>query len=362
MEKKFLKEKASLLALLSIKGIGLFTIKKIYKKLKSFRKIFEDKNILKQNNLYLREEILEKIEKFEVEKYEEEILKLEEKNIKVIAFFEENYPKKLLEIEDFPPILYLKGKSKDIPDKCIAIVGTRHPSSYGIDVCERFTKELVEYGFCIVSGGARGIDYYAHKTTLDNKGETICVLGSGFNMMYPYEHRKLFERIGEEGWLITEFSPNTKPDAFNFPKRNRIISGLSLGVLVVEAPERSGALITAWWAGQQGREVFAIPGNITSKYSIGTNELIQNGAKLVMKVEDILEEFGIEKIEKPKKEIHLEKLEEKVYKNLSFNPIHIDDLMEKTQLNLAQLSTILLQLQIKGLIRELPGKQFVRKW
>ncbi len=221
-------------------------------------------------------------------------LRLERLGINTISAEEETYPKLLKEIEDRPPVLYVKGREIDqiFSGKAVAVVGTRKVTDYGRQVTEIITRGLVKAGLVVVSGLARGVDKIAHETTINNKGKTIAVLGGGLDLIYPPEHQGLAKRIVESGGaIISEFPLGTPAIAGNFPTRNRIISGLSLGVLVTEAAEKSGSLITASRAAEQGREVFAVPGPITSPFSAGTTELIKKGAKAVTGIGDILAEL-----------------------------------------------------------------------
>jgi DNA processing protein len=234
-------------------------------------------------------------------------------------------------------------------------------------VAERFAADLAGRGFTIVSGMARGIDTYAHKGALKNGGRTIAVMGSGFHNIYPQENKGLAEEIAGCGAVISEFPMDTKPLKQNFPQRNRVISGLSLGVLVVEAARNSGALITADFALEQGREVFALPGKIDSNTSFGTNRLIKQGAKLVSDTEDILEEFNFVAVKSTSPEIRqnnfpadLAQEESALYAALSDEPMALDDLIEKTNIDISRISSMLLKLQLKKIICQLPGKQFIR--
>jgi DNA processing protein len=222
-------------------------------------------------------------------------LRLEHLGIKVVLAEEETYPKLLKEIEDRPPVLYIKVKQMDriFQQKAIAVVGTRKVTRYGQEVTEKITKGLVEAGLVIVSGLARGVDKIAHETTINNGGITIAVLGGSLDLIYPPEHQDLAERIVENnGAIMSELPLGSQTVPGNFPARNRIISGLSLGVVVTEAAQKSGSLITASRAAEQGREVFAVPGPITSSLSAGTTELIKKGARVVTEISDILAELG----------------------------------------------------------------------
>ncbi|MCK4649099.1 DNA-processing protein DprA, partial [bacterium] len=251
----------------------------------------------------------------------------------------------------------------------IAIVGSRRATTYGRLTAQRLSAQLAAQGITIISGMARGIDSEAHKGALAVGGRTIAVLGCGIDVVYPPENRALEERIASSGAVITEFPFGTRPFAGNFPKRNRIISGLSIGVIIVEAAQRSGALITARLALEQGREVFAVPGSTTSPYSKGTHNLIKEGAKLVEDIDDILEELKplIEIAKEKGKENQdflrpiLSKEEEIIYNLVTQEPKHIDIFIQESKLPAQRAIAILTNLQIKGLIKELSGKNFIRK-
>jgi DNA processing protein len=280
--------------------------------------------------------------------------------VKIITILSDNYPKDLLQIPDPPPYLYVKGELL-ASEPAIAIVGSRRASSYGLMTTERLARELAENGITVVSGMARGIDTAAHRGTLKGGGRSIGVLGCGIDILYPAENRQLFSDIPEKGALVSEFAMGTAPRAENFPRRNRIISGLSKGVLVVEAAENSGSLITARYALEQGRDVFAIPGNINYSSSRGTNRLIKQGAKLVEGIDDILEELP----ERASSLNHasyakhtLAPHEAAVYTLLSGYPVHIDEIIVKSALTVGEVSVILLRLELNGMITQLPGKHF----
>jgi DNA processing protein len=257
-------------------------------------------------------------------------------------------------------VLYIKGNIRE-KELCIAVVGTRTPTEYGLLQARRLSKRLVNFGFCIVSGLARGIDTACHKAALEENGLTYGVLGCGIDVVYPPENNWLYRRIPESGGgIITEFPFGTRPYKQNFPKRNRIISGLSLGVVVIEAPPKSGALITANLALHQNREVFAVPGPVNSPTSLGVNNLIKEGAKLTSSIEDILQELWFMVKDKLKKEPQLTKAEEEIYNLIKDEPIDIDSLKLLSDKDFGYLSIILLNLELKGLIRQLIGKRFVR--
>ena len=289
---------------------------------------------------------------------------------KILSYGSEFYPSQLVNIYDPPILLYVAGEITEEDKRSIGIVGTRTPTPYGTRSAADIAAGLANEKFTVVSGLARGIDTTSHRATLEAGGRTIAVLGSGFRNTYPQENKKLVKEIvNGNGAVITEYPPDTKPDAINFPARNRIISGLSLGVLVVEAAEKGGALHTAAFANDQGKAVFAIPGNINSVKSGGTNRLIQNGeAKLVIDVFDILDELNIKPQKAPlfeeEKDIvvpeDLSIFEEKLYSAIEFQPLHIDEIANLTGLNVSECLTTLLTLELKGYVRQLPGKNFVR--
>jgi DNA processing protein len=287
------------------------------------------------------------------------------KEIKLISIFSDKYPDRLRHIDTAPPILYVRGGLKEDDRVAIAVVGPRVPSQYGRHLAGEFAYRLSEMGFSIVSGMARGIDTIAHREALRAGGRTIAVLGSGIDVVYPAENRALMRKIAEQGAVISEFPPGTKPERGNFPRRNRIISGLSLGVLVVEATSRSGTLITARYAVEQGRDVFAVPGKVNSPYAKGTNELIKQGAKLVTNVRDILEELSpeIRHFLKSVKRTTVPELsddERVVLGYISEEPIHIDELTRACGLPLYRILSILTGLEIKGVVKQTEGKRFYR--
>lgn len=282
------------------------------------------------------------------------------KSPKFMTVFGDNYPKLLKEICDPPIVLFYKG-SLDFFDRYIAIVGSRKCSNYGLEVARSMGRGLGSSGVSVVSGGARGIDSAAHMGTLETGGKTVCVLGCGLDVVYPPENGKLFEDIVQKGGaIITEYFPGEKPAPWHFPERNRIISGMCQGVVVIEANEKSGALITANMAINEGRDVFAVPGNINSIYSNGTNNLIKNGAGLVRSHEDILMEYDWDVKCEVKKNIdnyeNLDDTEKTVVQAIaSGGQIAIDDLYIKIGMDIGQLNSIVTMLEISGTIKRLPG-------
>jgi DNA processing protein len=287
---------------------------------------------------------------------------LEKKDIKIVDINSPSYPEMLRQAEDAPVVLYAKEDFQSNDRYAIAIVGSRKPTPYGISAAENISGELASMGFTIVSGMARGIDSLSHKGALRAGGRTIAVLGSGLDVPYPAENKGLMDKIVGSGYVVSEFPPGTPPDKENFPRRNRIISGLSFGVLVIEATADSGSLITAGYALEQGREVFAVPGNITSPTSVGTNELIKRGAILTRKADDIVGELApvlkgfIRSKEKTKMEITDE--EKKICSLLTGEPRHVDNISRESGLPTPEVLEILLRLELKGAIRQITGNGF----
>ncbi len=300
------------------------------------------------------------------ERVDTEIQNLKRLGFKLVSMVDKDYPKNLYKIYYPPPILYVQGEILPGDAIALAIVGTRTADRYGRLLTERFASELASMGITVVSGMARGIDSVAHGAALKSGGRTIAVLGSGLDVIYPPENKNLYNQISENGAVISEFPLGSEPDAVNFPKRNRIISGLSLGVLVIQAPEKSGSLITASFALEQNREVFAVPGDIGSKLSCGTNTLIKKGAKLVDSIEDILGELEafrrLKPIESPVEISRiLERLNEdgkRIYSTITNEPIHIDDIITQSGFEPHRVLSTLLSLELEGFITQLPGKMF----
>jgi len=298
-------------------------------------------------------------------KVNRELKLIEEFNVSLVTIKDQSYPKNLRQIYDAPPLLYVRGNLEPRDDLAISMVGSRLATNYGRTVTERIAGDLARHGVTMVSGMARGIDSAAHRGSLSVGGRTIAVLGCGVNIIYPRENRHLFEEIMAHGAVISEFPMSTPPEGMNFPRRNRIISGLSLGVVIVQASARSGSLITARLALEQNRDVFAVPGNIGMARSQGTNRLIKQGAKLVESAEDILEEvlprFQHQGTTSEDRDFSLEEEEERVFFLLEDEPIHIDSIIAQTRMAASRISSILLQLELKGLVQQLSGKRFVKK-
>lgn len=282
--------------------------------------------------------------------------------IEVIRWEDPSYPAALRPIGDPPRTLYLRGTLRDEDKAAVAIVGSRRASVYGVAAAEWLGRELGRGGVTVVSGLARGVDAAAHRGALAGGGRTIAVLGCGVDVVYPREHRRLLAQIIEAGAVISEFPAGVPPLQHHFPRRNRLISGLSLGVVVVEGRERSGALLTADHALEQGREVFAVPGSIFAETSHLPHRLIQQGAKLVATVEDILEELRLPKPPTPAaaSAIALEGTEAAVYAQLTLDPQHMDVLALRCRLPVAEVARVLLGLELRGLVLALPGQRYVR--
>ena len=321
--------------------------------------IFKVKRSDLENFSFLNKEDIDKILKERNSSWlKKELTLIKQEGIEVIDIFSNSYPELLKEIPVPPLVLYIKGRKEVCQKNCFAIVGTRIPSLYGLSMASRFAYTLACVGLVIVSGLARGIDTAAHKAALKG-GETVAVLGSGLLNLYPRENKKLAREIEKRGAVISEFPLTTPPLKENFPRRNRIISGLSQGVLVVEATKRSGALITARLACEQNREVFSLPGKVDSPLSSGPHTLIKQGAKLVDSVEDILEELNIKFVPSQEK-MNLNPEEEKVLATIGEGGVCLEEIISKSLLVRELVNKALLTLQLKGFIKEVRPSYFVR--
>ncbi len=293
---------------------------------------------------------------------DDELEKLKRHKVKVVIGDDPLYPPRLKEIYDYPPLLYVRGTLIPEDEWAIAVVGTRRASIYGRQITEEIVAALARNRITIISGLAKGIDAVAHRTALEVGGRTIAVAGCGLDMVYPSEHVTLARQIMEQGALISEFPLGTRPKAEHFPQRNRIMSGMSLGVLVIEAGEKSGALLTAHWAVEQNRDVFAIPGSVFSPASKGTNRIIQEGAKLVRSCEDILEELNLtiatQQLEM-KELVPATDTESQLLNYLSKETIHIDELCRHSGLPIATVTGTLAMLELKGLAKQVGGMHYV---
>ncbi len=295
----------------------------------------------------------------------QEEARLQSAGVKYICHNAPEYPENLYHIFDPPPVIFIQGDLTAADKMAVAVVGSRKPSPYGLLVAEKLAKDLAAVGITVVSGMARGIDTASHKGSLAGGGRTIAVLGCGSDVVYPKENKRLMAQIAESGAVISEYPLGTPPQPWHFPARNRIISGLSLGTVVVEAAEKSGALITADFALEQGRDVMAVPGNIANELSRGPHRLIRQGARLVEGAGDIIDEMGLEKLFPVQKEVSagtvkMSNEEEALYRLLSVEPVHLDELIEKTGLLPQKVMAALMYLEVKGLARQMPGKSYIR--
>ena len=292
-----------------------------------------------------------------------EVERVHQAGAQIIRWDDADYPPLLRSLPDSPPVLYVTGQLTPADREwTVAIVGTRKASAYGRQVAETLAEALARNGITIVSGLARGIDAVAHESALKAGGRSLGVLACGIDQVYPFEHKRLVERLIEHGAVLSETPVGSPPEGGNFPARNRIISGLSLGVIVVEAGETSGALITADRALEQGREVFAVPGNIFARTSLGTNRLLKEGATLVTSAEDVLEALNLKMVvaqSEARAVIPEDATEARLLSMLSADPVHVDQIVRESGLPVAQVSSALAMMELKGLVRQVAGMQYV---
>jgi DNA processing protein len=284
-----------------------------------------------------------------------------EQNISVLTLMDDDYPKLLRQIDQSPPVLYVKGALTLADEFAVAMVGTRRVSAYGQQITRDTSLYLAGHGLTIVSGLARGVDALAHQHALQAGGRTIAVLGSGVDVIYPSEHRKLADAIIENGAIVSDYPMGTQPEGVNFPPRNRIISGLSLATIVVEAGERSGALITADFAAEQGRDVFAVPGNILSPMSKGTNRLIQKGAFALVSPQDVLDLLDLEQVDdykEARQALPADTTEAKILQVMDFEPTHVDAICNEAGLPVEKVSAALTMMELKGLVQHVGGMRY----
>jgi len=394
-----MEDKLYWLALSLVQGVGAILFKRLVEAFGSPRSVFEASPAALQQIPGVGSKTAYHINRFlKTDTLRKQLQLIEKHRVQIVTFNEEAYPELLRTIFDPPPVLYVKGTLSEKDRLAVAVVGSRKSSTYGRSTAEKMGADLAAKGITVVSGLARGIDSFAHRGALKGSGRTIAVLGNGVDQIYPIENRSLYEEVVEKGAVISEFPMGTPPDRKNFPVRNRIISGLSLGIVVVEAGDRSGALITADQALEQGREVFAIPGNISSYTSRGTHRLIKQGAKLVETVEDILEELSLPhrlaksgvrgegsaiqgqnpvgslrgKEAAPSGELSLFKEEaapspsdlteeeDLVYAVIGSEPIHVDEIIHHLQRPTGFVLRVLMMLEMKNRIKQLSGKRFIR--
>lgn len=293
----------------------------------------------------------------------EELERLRQEQIQVITLLDDDYPSLLREIPAPPPVLFLKGGLLETDRRAVAVVGTRRVTSYGREMARQVARDLAAAGVTIVSGLARGVDGIAHQAALEAGGRTIALLGSGVRRIYPAEHRNLAERIKTQGALISDFLPDAPPDGPNFPARNRLISGMSLGVIVIEAPERSGALITVDFAADQGRDVFALPGSTLSSASAGCHRILRDGARLIRDAQDVLDDLRLG--ETPKQltfepPVLLDEPSRRVLAILTGEPRHIDEIAVAADIDITGLSPMLMGLELEGLVRNVGAQYYSR--
>jgi DNA processing protein len=287
---------------------------------------------------------------------------IEKQNIQILTWDDELYPPRLKEIDQPPPVLYVRGEWTAEDEFAVAIVGTRRVTPYGRQITEELAAFLAGNGITVVSGLARGVDAVAHQAALRAGGRTVAVLGSGVDKIYPPEHRQLAEQMMKQGALVSDYAPGTPPEAANFPPRNRIISGLSMATVVVEAGETSGALITAEFAAEQGREVFAVPGSILAPQSKGTNKLIQQGAQPLLSVNDIMQALNLTRVgvqKAARKALPADAVEAQLLSALGDQPVHVDELRNQTGLPIEKVSATLTLMELKGMVRQVGGMNYV---
>jgi DNA processing protein len=287
---------------------------------------------------------------------------IQKKEIHVLTWLDETYPQRLKEIEQPPPVLYVRGELMPEDTWAVAIVGTRRVTPYGRQVTEEVASFLAANGINVVSGLARGVDAIAHNAALKAGGRTLAVLGSGVDRIYPPENRALAEKIFGHGAVLSDYAPGTPPESSNFPPRNRIISGLSMAVVVIEAGETSGALITAEFAAEQGREIFAVPGNILAPQSKGTNKLIQQGALPLLSVDDIMQALNLTRVGQHKaarKVLPADEIEAKLLTAIGEEPLHVDEIRNQTGLPVEKVSATLVMMELKGMVRQVGNMHYV---
>ena len=363
------------LALRLVPGVGARTIHRLMQQFGSPEGVFAASREHLSRVPGLTNRTVDAIRSFPAEKAaQKEMARLHTLGMHIIRWGTRDYPDLLANISDPPPILYVKGELLPEDERSVAVVGSRRASAYGLSVCRRLCAGLAWQGWTVVSGMARGIDSAAHLGALETGGRTLAILGTGLDVVYPRENRKLSQRIAASGALVSEFPLGTPPEPGNFPIRNRIISGLALGVVVVEATAKSGSLITARMALEQDRQVFAIPGQIDQQSFAGPHRLIKEGAKLVEGPEDIVDELSpMISRKSPARVVQREEVlhgahaemgerERMLWSVLGTEPLHIDDITRKLDLSVSQTAELLLRLEIKGLIRQLPGTFFVREF
>lgn len=361
------------LALGLIPGVGARTFHRLLQHFGNPQRVFLASAAELERIPGLQKRSIEAIQGFHLEEtVGRELKRLQQMHIRMIRWGTAAYPAHLANIADPPALLYVKGEFSPEDERAVAVVGARQASGYGLAICKRLCMDLAERGWCVVSGMARGIDSMAHRGALKGGGRTLAVLGTGLDVIYPAENRELYEEIAASGAVISEFPLGIPPDPGNFPLRNRLISGLALGVVVVEATGKSGSLITARLALEQDRQVFAVPGQVRTPGVAGPHRLIKEGAKLVETVEDIIEELEpmvsrplrpparAEKTRRPSLRPPLNSDEREIWEVLSMEPLHIDLIARRLGQGVSRVAGILVQLEVRGLVKQLPGALFLR--
>ena len=356
------------LAINNIKNLGPVTIKKMWEHFGDIKTVWEaDEKQISEIEGLSRQPVKAFFENRDSIDLDNELKRVEDAGVKTLTLEDDDYPASLKNIYDPPPVIFVKGELRKADEKAIAIVGTRKASRYGLETARKLAAELSSLGITIISGLAAGIDTAAHGGALSANGRTVAVFGCGVDVIFPQENRGLAREIEKSGALVSEYPLGEATSKSNFPRRNRIISGLSLGVIMVEGNYDSGAMITAKQALEQGREVFAVPGKVDLEQSKGPHWLIKQGAKLVESVEDVIEELKFQvtrnKIQiNTKAQIPIPDLsaeEQKVYSVINYEPKHIDAIAVELNMPVNQLSALLMVMEIKKAVRQLPGKMFV---
>ncbi|MGE5544729.1 MAG: DNA-processing protein DprA [Bacillota bacterium] len=354
-------EKACLLCILKVHGLGPKNLKKLKNQFGTYREIWEAP--IERVSAVIGYSLAQGLN--EVRRNccpDEELSRCRSLNIEVLAEFEKEYPQAFREIHSPPPLVFYRGNLKALEGMGVAVVGSRRATPYGKMVARKLGRDLALAGMVVVSGMARGVDSESHWGCLEGGGMTIGVLGNGIDVVYPRENRVLYSRVEKQGLLISEYPPGAKPEPGNFPVRNRLISALSRGVVVVEAQEKSGAMITVGYALEQGKDVFAVPGPVTSLNSRGPHILLQEGARLVSGVEDILQEWGMERQPVISKVNSTEGGSPNclLLDYIGYEPVHLDRILDMSKLTPGEAASQLLQLEIAGKIKSLPGNIYVR--
>lgn len=351
-----MKEQIALIALSRLKGVNNIVKKHITETVESVAAFFGGGKPAVFDNVAQIKAISFK----DWGKIEDDLARLDKLGAGVVTIRDKEYPPLLRNIPDPPIVLYKKG-NLEIGTNNLAVVGSRKATFEGISLAEKIGETLSSTGITVVSGLARGIDAAAHRGALKEKGKTAAILGCGIDICYPPENRQLFNTIGEEGLLLTEYAPGEKPLSFHFPERNRIIAGLSKSILVIEASRKSGSLITARLGLEYGREVMAVPGSIFREEYRGANALIKQGAKLVENINDILSTTLPDYKPEESKPVSLSPDEEKIFSYIDFEKVHIDVIIEKSGMKAKEVMAILTKLEMKDVILETPGAHYVRR-